>query len=807
MRHPSLLRFCWLFVLILCCNTLPYAQDKYHLSVKGLSARVEALRDQWGVNHIYAANQHDLFFAQGYCAAKDRLFQFEIWRRQATGTMAAILGERELQRDISARLFKFRGDMNKELSHYHAQGAAIITAFTEGVNAYVKEANKHPEKLPVEFRLLNIRPGAWTPEVVISRHQGILGNVAEELDYGMATVAIGEKKLKELLWLHPGDPDMKMDSTIRGELLTREILSLYNAFKKDVLFTAADIVTTSRTNKRLPGDHVHNSGKNLAMTPGAETEGSNNWVISGSRTASGYPMLASDPHRKISLPSLRYIVHLSAPGWNVMGGGEPAIPGVAIGHNDHGAWGITVHQTDAEDLYVYDINPQKKDQYRYQGHWIDMKEITETIPIKGATSRTVTLRYTQHGPVTYIDSLHHKAYAVRAAWLEPGAAPYLSSLRMDQAKDWEMFREACSYSRIPSLNMIWADKKGNTGWQVIGIIPVRKKFSGLVPVPGDGRYEWAGYLPVKERPHLSNPSKGYWATANENLIPADFRYPEAMGFTWPDAYRARRIEEVLKARTNMDMKGMKDLQTDYVSLPARELVLLLQRVNVADKLGEEARQALLQWDLVMGRNSIGAAIYNKWERELMQQAQQQFIPASVSGLVTIQTTRLIEWLQHPDEMFGKEPAKGRDHFLQQTFDTAIAKLKRQLGDQLSSWQYGQEKYKHITFTHPLSEWVSEEWKLQLNTTPQPRAGYGHTVGATGNMDNQGNGASFRYITDIRDWDETLMINAPGQSGNPESPWYKNLVEMWARDEYFPAYFSKEKIRKVTAEHTTLDPVK
>ncbi|KAK6033620.1 penicillin amidase [Ostertagia ostertagi] len=328
------------------------------------------------------ANQHDLFFAQGYCAAKDRLFQLEIWRRQATGTMAAILGGRELQRDIGARLFRFRGNMDKELNHYHPQGKQIIQAFTEGINAYIDEVNRQPEQLPVEFRLLHILPGKWTPEVVISRHQGILGNITEELNMGRSVAMVGEKKIKELLWFHPDDPLLQIDSAINTVLLGQDILSLYNAWRKDLLFTPEDssMIAGRNAATTVSNEMTATQGKNMPSSP--EMEGSNNWVIAGSRTASGHTMLANDPHRKIALPSLRYIVHLNAPGWNVTGGGEPEIPGVAIGHNEEGAWGITVHQTDAEDLYIYDLRPGHLDQYRYKGEWLQMKALQDTITIK-----------------------------------------------------------------------------------------------------------------------------------------------------------------------------------------------------------------------------------------------------------------------------------------------------------------------------------------------------------------------------------------------------------------------------------------
>ncbi|MEO5683229.1 MAG: penicillin acylase family protein [Chitinophagaceae bacterium] len=780
------------------------AQTISKLKVPGLLYAVEVLRDAWGVNHIYAANQHDLFFAQGYCAAKDRLFQFELWRRQANGTMAEIWGPRELQRDLGARLFSFRGNMDKELHHYHPQGKAIILAFTAGVNAYIDQANKHPEQLPAEFLLLHILPGRWTPAIVISRHQGILGNVTAELSIGRSVSAVGEKKVKELLWLHPGNPVLQMDSVVNGQLLSKDILALYNAWRKDPAFTQEDIDKAALAANA--GDNTnHPNGCDQNNTAGAAEEGSNNWAVSGSRTASGHALLASDPHRKIALPSLRYIVHLSAPGWNVSGGGEPEIPGVAIGHNEDGAWGITVHQTDAEDLYVYDLNPVHLNQYWYRDNWVNMREIKETIVVKNTGIVSIILRYTQHGPVCFIDSANHKAYALRAAWLETGAAPYLASLRMDQAKDWASFREACSYAYLPALNMVWADKNDHIGWQVTGRIPVRKNFSGLVPVPGDGRYEWAGFLPIKERPHTSNPSKGFIATANEDLIPADFKYPEAMGFTWPDAYRANRLKEILQADNALSIEKMKVLQTDYFSLPARETIPLLQNIRVANPLAQQAKEILLKWNFVMDTASVGAAIYNKWEREMKLQGDSQFIPAAIKGLITLQTTRLNEWLMNPGALFGEDPVRSRNQFLQQTFEMAVYKLQIQLGNNAGLWQFGQDKYKHISFTHPLGDLVSDKWKQQLNTGSLPRGGYGHTVGATGNQDNQGNGASFRYITDTSNWDATVMTNTPGQSGNPESPWYKNLFASWAKDQYFPAYFSKEKINRVTAESVWLIP--
>jgi penicillin amidase len=217
--------------------------------------------------------------------------------------------------------------------------------------------------------------------------------------------------------------------------------------------------------------------------------GSNNWVVSGRLTQSGWPILAGDPHRIQEIPSLRYWVHLNAPGWNVIGSGEPAIPGVAHGHNAFGAFAFTIYGADTEDLYVYDTNPADANQYKYGSGWESMKVMGETIPVKGGRPASVVLKFTRHGPVIFEDKAHHKAYALRAAWLEQGGAPYLGNLRLDQARNWQDFEEATAKARMPALNFVWADKDRNIGYQAAVVAPRRMNFSGLVPVPGDGRYE------------------------------------------------------------------------------------------------------------------------------------------------------------------------------------------------------------------------------------------------------------------------------------------------------------------------------
>ena len=598
-----------------------FSQETTQVTLDGLDKPVEILKDHWGISHIYAETEHDLFFAQGYSAARDRLFQFEIWRAQATGTVAEILGSRAVDRDHGTRLFKFRGPMHEEMNHYHPRGVDIITSFVHGVNAYIDEALQDPDSLPLPFKLLDIQPKHWTEEVVISRHQGLLGNISLELSTGRAVCAIGEDKVRELRYFHPHDPILTLDPLVDCDsLLNNDILHLYNSYRRPIRFQPDDIALAQYRNTEEAyetiADILIEEERDLQKRS-IDDIGSNNWVVSGDLTQDGWPMMINDPHRSQAVPSLRYWSHLVGPGWNVIGGGEPEIPGISIGHNEHGAWGLTVFNTDGEDLYVYETNPDNPSQYRYLGEWEEMRVISETIEVKDASPVSVELKYTRHGPVVFEDQDNSLAYAIRPAWMEVGGSPYLASLRMDQATSWEEFREASNFSNIPGENMIWADRQGNIGWQAVGIAPIRRNFSGMVPVPGDGRYEWDGYLPIKAKPNEFNPDRGYIETSNSNYTKPDYPYLDAIGFTWTDPYRWARGSEVLGSGRKFNMTDMVELQHDYLSIPARTLIPFFKDLESDDLEVEQARQMLLDWDFVLDKESVEAGIYVAFERQLL----------------------------------------------------------------------------------------------------------------------------------------------------------------------------------------------
>ncbi len=791
-----------LFSISICVSA--FAQKIGNLS--GLQEEVEIMIDPFGVPHIFAKNENDMFFAQGFQAASDRLFQFEMWRRQARGLLSDMLGERELQKDIASRLFSFRGDPVAEFNHYHPNGYQIIHSFVNGVNAAIDKALLTPDSLPVEFKLLGIKPQYLKPEDIISRHQGLLGNLTDEWETALVVHQIGEDKTKEINWYHPNNPDLKLDSLVKEILSYAGVMDLYKAFKRPVNYLPEDILAFSDRNSK--DNYMALSSRmneeQISLNVEKHVIGSNNWVVSGALSESGFPLLANDPHRAMSAPSLRYITHLVSPGWNVIGGGEPTIPGVSIGHNDYGAWGLTIHATDAEDMYVYELNPSNVHQYKYQGKWLDFIEIKDSISVKGKGMHYFSLFYTVHGPVLKMISEKNIAVAVRCAWLEKGGAPYLASLRMNQAKNWDEFKLACTYSHIPGENMIWADRSGNIGWQTVGIAPIRKNSSGMVPVIGDGSRDWDGFIPISERPSSYNPLQNYVVTANENVVPLDFKYPNTVGFSWSDPYRGLRIKEYLGSGKKLSVQDLMMLQTDYLSLPARQLVPFISGIPAFKKY-EKFTAFFNDWDYKLTPNSISASLYDAWERVIFSEYKLQFVPEKVRSLVTPQLKMIMDNLLFPDAKFGSQPVQGRNDFLLITFEKAIQNLELKLGKEVNLWQYGQLKNKYVLLKHPLSAVVNQNIRSLLEVGPAPRGGNGFTANVTGRGDNQTHGASFRFISDLQSWDYCLATNTPGQSGNPNSPFYRNLFPIWINNQYFPLYFSKVKISTVSQIRRHLFP--
>jgi penicillin amidase len=376
---------------------------------------------------------------------------------------------------------------------------------------------------------------------------------------------------------------------------------------------------------------------------------------------------------------------------------------------------------------------------------------------------------------------------------------------MNQARTWDEFRAACAYNHMPSENMVWVDRDGTIGWQAAGIQPRRGNWSGILPVPGDGRYEWQGYLPITSLPSETNPARGFIATANNYLVPDGYPHKDLLHVTWSEPFRASRITEVLGSGRLFSVAEMTRLQNDDLSVVARALTPLLRPVTLG-ATSARARDLLMSWDFVLDKDSEAAGVYAMWQRRLLANTRDVLVPAALRKAVGngwVSTRKLIDALHSPDGRFGTNPTAGRDALVVRSLDEAVAELTKRFGPDMATWQYGQEKYHHALLRHPLSDAVNPSMRGKLMVGPHPRGGDGSTVSATGNGDNQTSGGSLKIVADTEDWDNSVGLNTPGQSGDPDSPHYRDLFELWARGQYFPLAYSRTKVESVRESTTRL----
>jgi len=524
--------------------------------------------------------------------------------------------------------------------------------------------------------------------------------------------------------------------------------------------------------------------------------GSNNWTISGKHTSTGKPILANDPHRVIAIPSLRYIVHLSAPGWDVIGAGEPALPGVAIGHNQHVAWGLTIFPVDQQDLYIEELNPANPLQYKHNGKWESMRTEEAVIAVKGSSPQTVTLKFTQHGPVLWEDAASHRALALRWVGSEPGTAGYLASLAVDRAQNWNEFLNALERWKLPPENMVYADTEGNIGEQSAGLTPIRS-WTGLLPVMGgDGNHEWSGFVPLDQLPRTFNPAEGWFATANNRTISEDYKYK--VGFEW-STYRVDRIRQALRGfadkQSKIRMEDVEDLQRDVYSLPADQLIRMLPRRSE----GPERRflEILKDWDRLMRSASVAAALYEVWESHLRNAILEKIAGTSAPKTTHLSTQQAMDYLKSLS-------ADQQQQVLLATLLDAGHELEQQAGPDPVLWSWG--SLHTMTFRHALDQLPGAKTLFDLG--PVARPGDANTVNATGSGTSgfqQSSGASYREIFDLSNWDNSLAINTPGQSGEPGSRHYSDLLPIWAAGQYFPLLYSKQAIEENATDVLTLLP--
>jgi penicillin amidase len=767
--------------------------DSY--GVSGPRAPIEILIDRWGVSHVYAASPYDAFFAQGFNAARDRLWQIDLWRRRGLGLLSEVFGPSFAEKDRAARLFLYRGEMRSEWLAYGSDTKRVVTAFVSGVNEYVKLAHEDSALLPEEFRLMGYLPSFWSPEDVTRiRGHGLYQNLASEVERALVLRDFGPEVEALRKPLEP-PRDVAVPEGLDLSLIPTDVLRVYELATEPVEFTGGQ------------------------SSPAKSMGGSNNWAISPGRTATGRPILANDPHRAQSVPSLRYAIHLSAPGMDVIGAGEPALPGISIGHNGNIAFGITIFSIDQEDLYVYETNPDDPSEYRYEGRWEPMDVERQLIPVKDGDPVEAELKFTRHGPVIYEDTQKNVAFAVRAAWLEPGMAPYLGSVDYMRAGDWDGFLAAMNRWGAPGENQVYADVRGNIGWKPAGLVPRRPNWDGLLPVPGDGRYEWDGFLDADELSVEFNPPRGWVASANEMNLPEGYPNEDRkVGFEWYAPYRYERIAEVLRENPSFGLEDSVELQTDYLSVPARRIVARLQRLRHTNPRIEQVLEMLTGWDCVLWADSAPAALFEVWyclhlRETLLKKSMEDFVEPvrldeAVSRVMPVEdqagdARMILETLEQLDTSLGREAV---DEILSSTLKRATERLEGLLGVDRADWEWG--KLHQVHMVHPLSPLVDSLTRERLDVGPVPRGGSGDTVGNTAyHMENlrQTGGSSWRVVVDVGEWDHSLFINSPGQSGDPASPHYSDLFLPWARDEAVPLLYSRAQVEAAAERRVVLEP--
>jgi penicillin G amidase len=717
------------------------AQLEGEISLDGLNEPVEILRDEWGIPHIYAENLDDLFFAQGFVQAQDRLWQMVLWRHFSEGRLSELIGPEGLDHDRQMRLFQYRGPWDaEEFQSYHPEAERIATAFSAGVNAFLAH---RADNLPMEFQVTGVEPDEWEPHISFLRPRvgQYVGQARRQLNLAMQVAEHGPEEANRL-----SDPRPWVDLTIPDGL----DVSLINEAALEALGgNMYGQYLSGNLREQFLGDAAGELLQAMAEPDPGSPElwpGSNNWAVSGELSGSGRAMLAADPHRQVTNPALRLLIHLNAPGWNSFGMTEPQLPGVYVGHNGRMAWGRTAAGNHIGDVYVEEVNPEDPDQVLFNGEWEQIEIVEDTIRVRGGSDEVVELRYSRHGPIFYQDSTHHRAYALKSPMHMRGSAEFIGALHLNQAESAQDCMHPTDVPLVPPTSLVCADDAGNIAFRNAGMQPDRDGWYGRMPVPGTGRYEWNGFR--DDLPSEFNPDRGWVATANHDIQPPDLYPPIYFGDR--ARYRFERIEQVLSQGSGFTIEDFKALQLDALNLEAVEHQDDFVGWSSDDEDVEWAREELAGWDHRMERESRAAALWIMWRGEV----------------------DLSELAQSSDSP--------RQAMVEEGLVAALASLESELGSDRAEWRWG--RLHRSTFPHTLLP--------QFDMGEVERRGGAGTVAATG--------AVFRQIVDFSDIDATVGTLAPGQSMQPGSPFYDNLLPLWAEDEYIPYLFSRDAVEERTS---------
>jgi penicillin amidase len=759
------------------------------IRLPGARAPIEVLEDAMGVPHIRAQSKHDAFFGQGYLVACDRLFQIDFSSRRDLGRMAEAFGPRFVAGDRAARLFHYRGDIDAELKALPPEVLDCARGYVAGVNARIAELEANPALLPLEYGILGITPLRWDVRDLVRVRGGGMGDADDEVRHAQLE-ARGLLDLDQ--FMDPLRPAWKF--TVPEGLDCAAV-------------SEADLGVLLEDARPLPFGE-----KKMAFTYDREldridlaAQGSNAWTVAGSRTATGRPILANDPHLGIGGASPRHIAHLTAPGLDVIGGGEPGLPGIMQGHTDRFAFGRTNFHIDQTDMFILKTREDDPEQYWHNGEWKRFETVEEEIAVKGASAERVTLRYSQGRPIVSQDQARHRAVAFASVSLLPGGNMRFAMIAINLAHDWASLREAFKIHVAPT-NLHYADVDGNTGWHAIGFTPKRPKHDGLFPAPGDGSFDWTGILKVEEMPNIYNPKKGWFGSANQMNLPADYPYKERnISFSWSDSYRYDRIAEVLSAQPKHRLEDSIALQHDTQSLPARALVKLLPATPSSE--AAPAVALLKRWNCGIEADSAAALLYETTMPELSAAFRETVIPPEARDIIkTMNLSEMLKLLAAPDKRLGSDPVAARDALIDKALAAGWAKAVSLRGADPAQWRWGD--IHPVTISHPLSA-------VPAIAAAFPKIDGGRSGGDSFTVMARGvnaarnfnvmHGASYLLVADVGAWDNSRVLLLPGQSADPRSAHYRDWYQDWLTANTQHLWFSKAAVDAHAVNRFTLTP--
>jgi penicillin amidase len=765
----------------------PLPQLEGSAVLPGLQKEVTVERDGWGVPHIRASSVEDLAEAQGYVMAQDRLWQMDLLRRVARGQLSEILGKSTLAIDKDFRTMEFGRAADRELGLMDKDSRDIMEAFARGVNRFIEQHGKH---LPLEFSLLGYKPQSWQPtdSLTISAYMyRTLTNTWEnELDRATVEARVGPERAKELF-----SPEAAMDHFVIGDPNVPNDGSQRTRVQSDPDDDEDDVEPNSVLKARLAGrdntDNTDDAARFPDLTSALATDvrnslreiqqeirqslGSNNWVVNGEHTATGKPLLANDTHLELMLPPIWYQVHVTAPGWNVKGFTLPGAPLVIIGHNDRIAWGFTNNGADVQDLYIETFNPAASDEYRVRGAWTKALVYDETIRVKGAADEHWKVTVTRHGPV--VRRFGDKAYALRWTATEPGGLANAYNW-MGKARNWEEFRNVMKRVWGPAQNAVYADINGNIGYIMAARVPIRKKGHGEIPVPGDtDDYEWTGYIPFEQLPQALNPDSGLIVTANARVVGPS--YKPYLTDHWEEPYRTARIYELLRDKGGLRPEDMLKVQADTYSYPhaflADQLSATAKTSQPKDDRARKLIEGLRDWNGIADADSPEVSFLEETRRATIELLLEPYLSKETGLYSWRRTTFLQKILTERPAKWLPVGYKTYDELLAAAADRAVARLAA-LSNKSHVDDWAWKQFDALDMVHPLGR--TGLLKTFLSITDRPQSGTAYSPRAA----TKHHGPAMRFVANLGNWDESIMLIPGGQSGQPGSKHYTDEFPYW-----------------------------